>query len=59
MPFYYFDLVIDGRPHDQGGMILEELEVAADKADALASELDILRPELRSKQCYVRVVDEK
>jgi hypothetical protein len=58
MPFYYFDLVIDGRPSSQGSMILEDLCVASDRADGLATELRILRPELRSKDCFIRVVDE-
>jgi hypothetical protein len=58
MPFYYFDLVIDGQPSSQGSMILEDLCVASDRADALASELRILRPELRCKDCFIRVVDE-
>jgi hypothetical protein len=58
MPFYHFDLVIDGHPRNQGGMILEDLSVASDRADALASELRILKPELSSKNCFVRVVDE-
>jgi hypothetical protein len=58
MPFYYFDLVIDGRPSSQGSMILEDLCVASDRADALATELRILRPELRCKDCFIRVVDE-
>jgi len=57
MPYYYFDLMIDGRPHDQGGMILEDFGLAADRADALAVELKVIRPELASKQCVVRVVD--
>jgi hypothetical protein len=43
---------------DQGGMILEEFAVAADRADALASELRIIRLELVSKQCFVRVIAE-
>jgi len=58
MPFYHFDLVIDGHPRNQGGMILEDLSVASDRADALASELRIIKPELSSKNCFVRVVDE-
>jgi hypothetical protein len=58
MPYYYFDLMIEGQPHDQGGMILEDFAVASDRADALASELRSIRPELHSKQCFVRVVDE-
>jgi hypothetical protein len=58
MPFYYFDLLIDGQPNNQGSMILEDLAVASDRADALASELRVLKPELRSRDCFVRVVDE-
>jgi hypothetical protein len=58
MPFYYFDLLIDGQPNNQGSMILEDLAVASERADALASELRILKPELRSRDCFVRVVDE-
>lgn len=58
MPFYYFDLLVDGQPRNQGGMILEDRAVASDRADALASELRTLKPELRSKDCFVRVVDE-
>ena len=58
MPFYYFDLLIDGQPNNQGSMILEDLAVASDRADALASELRGLKPELRSRNCFVRVVDE-
>jgi hypothetical protein len=58
MPFYYFDLLIDGQPNNQGSMILEDLAVASDRADALARELRVLKPELRSRNCFVRVVDE-
>jgi hypothetical protein len=58
MPFYYFDLLVDGQPNNQGGMIMEDLAVASDRADALASELRTLKPELRSRNCFVRVVDE-
>ena len=58
MPFYYFDLLIDGQPNNQGSMILEDLAVASDRADALASELRVLKPELRSRNFFVRVVDE-
>jgi Domain of unknown function (DUF6894) len=58
MPFYYFDLLIDGQPNNQGGMILEDLAVASDRADALANELRTLKPELHSRDCFVRVVDE-
>jgi hypothetical protein len=59
MPCYYFDLLVNGHPHTQGGMILENLAIASDRADALASELRILKPELLSEQSFVRVVDEK
>jgi hypothetical protein len=59
MPFYYFDLLVNGHPHTQGGMILEDLATASDRADALASELRILKPELLSEQSFVRVVDQK
>ena len=41
----------------QGGMILENTENAIDKADSLASELCIVRPELCSTGCAVRVTD--
>jgi hypothetical protein len=58
MPFYYFDLLVDGQPNNQGGMILEDISVASDRADALANELRILKPELGSTNCFVRVVDE-
>jgi hypothetical protein len=58
MPFYYFDLLVDGEPRNQGSMILEGLSVASDRADALAGELRMLKPELGSRNCFVRVVDE-
>jgi hypothetical protein len=58
MPFYHFDLLVDDQPSNQGGMILEDLSVASDRADALASELRTLKPELSSRNCFVRVVDE-
>jgi hypothetical protein len=38
-------------------MILEDSEIAIDKANSLASELRIVRPELRSRGCAVRVTD--
>jgi hypothetical protein len=57
MPYYYFDLVIDENFKDQGGMILEDTHIAFDKADCLATELSIVRPELRSRGCAVRVTD--
>jgi len=57
MPHFYFDLVVGGEFRDQGGMILEDTEIAFDKADCLASELSIVRPELLSRGCTVRVTD--
>ena len=57
MPYFNFDLVIGEDFKNQGGMILEDTEVAIDKADSLASELCIVRPELRSRGCAVRVTD--
>jgi hypothetical protein len=38
-------------------MILEDSEVAIDKANSLANELSIVRPDLRSRGCAVRVTD--
>jgi len=58
MPYFYFDLVIGRECLDQGGMILENLEAAVDRADRLAWELSIIRPELKSKSCAVRVTDD-
>jgi hypothetical protein len=57
MPHFYFDLVIGEEFKDQGGMILEDTQVAFDKADCLAGELSIVRPDLRSRGCAVRVTD--
>ncbi len=57
MPYYYFDLVIGEEYKHQGGLILEDLEVASDRADQLASELSIVRPELKAKGCAVRVTN--
>jgi hypothetical protein len=59
MPWFYFDLVVDNHPRDQGGMILEDVAVASDRADALAQEISIARPELQGKGCYIRVTDEE
>jgi hypothetical protein len=58
MPYFYFDLVIGKEFRDQGGMILEDLAVASDRADQLASELCTVRPELRSRGCAIRVTDD-
>ena len=57
MPHFHFDLVIGEEFKDQGGMILEDTQIAFDKADCLATELSIVRPELRSRGCTVRVTD--
>jgi len=59
MPWFYFDLMIDGHPRDQGGMILEDAALASDRADVLAREIFMARPELQGKGCFVRVVDDE
>ena len=59
MPWFYFDLIVDNHPRDQGGMILEDTAGAQDRADSLAHELRIARPELQGKGCYIRVTDEE
>src|SRR5258708_411213 len=57
MPYFYFDLVVGEEFEDQGSMILEDTDIAFEKADSLASELYIVRPELRSRGCSVRLTD--
>ena len=57
MPYFNFDLVIGEDFKNQGGMILEDSEIAIDKANSLASELRTVRPDLRSRGCAVRVTD--
>jgi hypothetical protein len=57
MPHFYFDFVMEDDFKDQGGMILEDCDCAFDKADQLASQLSIVRPELRRRGCVVRVSD--
>lgn len=57
MPYFNFDLVLGEEFRFQGGMILEDAEYAIDKADSLASELCVARPELRRRGCAVRVTD--
>jgi hypothetical protein len=57
MPYYYFDLVIGEEYKNQGGIILEDLVLASDRADQLAIELSLVRPELKAKDCAVRVTD--
>jgi hypothetical protein len=57
MPYFNFDLVVGAEFQSQGGMILENTDYAIDKADSLVNELCIVRPELCSKGCAVRVTD--
>ena len=57
MPYFYFDLVVGEEFKDQGGMILEDTQIAFEKADSLASELYIVHPELHSQGCAVRLTD--
>jgi hypothetical protein len=57
MPCYYFDLVIGEEYKNQGGIILEDIDLASDRADQLASELSLVRPELKAKDCSIRVTD--
>ncbi|MBR0776009.1 hypothetical protein JQ625_14320 [Bradyrhizobium diazoefficiens] len=57
MPYYYFDLVVGGEFKNQGSIILEDIEVASDRADQLASELSQVKPELQKRGCAVRVTD--
>jgi hypothetical protein len=40
-------------------MILESVALASDRAEALAREICIARPELQGKGCYIRVTDEE
>jgi hypothetical protein len=57
MPYYSFDLVIGEQCKNQGGLILEGLDVASDRAEQLASELCAVMPELKAKDCAIRVTD--
>jgi hypothetical protein len=57
MPYFHFDLVIGEQFKGQGGMILEDTEIAFERAESLASELSVVRPDLRSRGCAVRVTD--
>ena len=57
MPYFNFDLIIGEEFKYQGGMILEDKDIAIDKADSLARELHFARPELQSRGCAVRVTD--
>ena len=55
MPYYSFDLVVGEEFKNQGSIILEDLDVASDRADQLASELSQVKPELKTRGCAVRV----
>jgi hypothetical protein len=59
MPYFHFDLVIDEQFKGQGGMILEDAEVAFERAESLACELSVVRPDPRSRGCAVRVTDDE
>jgi len=58
MPWFHFDLLIDELAHSQGSMILEGLNEARDRADALVEELRKARPDLVLKGYKLRVVNE-
>jgi hypothetical protein len=57
MPYYSFDLMIGEECKSQGGLILEGLDIASDRAEQLANELSAVMPELKTKGCAVRVMD--
>jgi hypothetical protein len=57
MPYFNFDLVGGNDFKSQGGMILENTEIAIEKAESLASELCTVHPELRSGAYAVRITD--
>jgi hypothetical protein len=57
MPYYSFDLMIGEECKSQGGLILEGLDIASDRAEQLATELSVVMPELKTKGCAVRVMD--
>ena len=59
MPYFEFDLVTGEDCKCQGGMILENAEGAIDKANSLANELSLARPELLETGYAIRVTDEK
>ena len=54
MPYFSFDLVIGEVFKNQGVMILEDTEIAIDKADSLAEEICVARPQFCSKGYAVR-----
>jgi hypothetical protein len=57
MPYYSFDLVVGEECKHQGGLILENLGVASDRAEQLADELCVVWPDLKQKNCAIRVTD--
>ena len=57
MPYYNFDLVVGEEFRNQGTIILEDINVASDRADQLANELSQVKPELKARGCAVRVTD--
>jgi len=57
MPQFSFDLVIGSEYKNQDGLILEDLDLATDRAEQLANELCVVMPELKAKRCAVRVTD--
>ena len=54
---YTFDLVLEEEFKNQGTIILENLDVASERADQLVIELSQVRPELKARGCAVRVAD--
>jgi hypothetical protein len=59
MPYYSFDLAIDEEIRYQGGLILEDLKLASDRADQLANERSIVRPELKARDCAICITDQE
>lgn len=57
MPYFVFDLVSGEECRRQGGLILEGLDIASDRAEQLAGELCKIQPTPRAKDCAVRVTD--
>ena len=57
MPYFSFDLVIGSEYKNQGGLILEDLDLATDRAEQVANELCVVMPELKAKGYAVRVTD--
>jgi hypothetical protein len=48
MPHVNFDLVIGNDFKSQGRMMVEDYKIAIEKAESLATELCVVRPERRS-----------